>query len=67
MCYLFWRLFPFPFLMSSAPALAGELMSNLAEFCGLISASLQQVAHRLLDMNILLFWLADGRTAYYLS
>ncbi|KTS18537.1 hypothetical protein RSA31_17470 [Pantoea dispersa] len=45
-------------LVSSAPALAGEGMIGLAEFCGLTSASLQQVAQRLLDANIPLFWLA---------
>ena len=54
-------------LVSSAPALAGEGMISLAEFCGLTSASLQQVAQRLLDTNIPLFWLADGRPAYYVE
>lgn len=54
-------------LVSSAPALAGEGMISLAEFCGLTSASLQQVAQRLLDTNISLFWLADGRPAYYVE
>ncbi|TXE54128.1 site-specific integrase [Serratia ureilytica] len=54
-------------LVSSAPALAGEGMISLAEFCGLTSASLQQVAQRLLDTNIPLFWLADGHPAYYVE
>ena len=54
-------------LVSSAPALAGEGMISLAEFCGLTSASLQQVAQRLLDTNIPLFWLADGCPAYYVE
>lgn len=54
-------------LVSSAPVLAGEGMISLAEFCGLTSASLQQVAQRLLDTNIPLFWLADGRPAYYVE
>lgn len=54
-------------LVSSAPALAGEGMISLAEFCGLTSASRQQVAQRLLDTNIPLFWLADGRPAYYVE
>ncbi|WP_236306278.1 DUF6538 domain-containing protein [Dickeya zeae] len=34
-------------LVSSTPALAGAGMISLAEFCGLTSASLQQVAQRL--------------------
>ncbi|KGT86909.1 site-specific integrase [Enterobacter cancerogenus] len=54
-------------LVSSAPALAGEGMISLSEFCGLTSASLQQVAQRLLDTNIPLFWLADRRPAYYVE
>ena len=54
-------------LVSSAPALAGEGMISLAEFCGLTSASLQQVAQRLLDTNIPLFWLGDVRPAYYVE
>ncbi|MCU7365025.1 hypothetical protein N5E15_00170 [Pantoea stewartii] len=44
-------------LLSSAPALAGEGMISLAEFCGLTSVPLQQVAQRLLDTNIPLFGL----------
>ncbi|MCV9880642.1 hypothetical protein [Brenneria izbisi] len=42
-------------------------MIGLAEFCGLTSASLQQVVQRLLDTNIPVFWLADGCPAYYVE
>nr|WP_301538173.1 hypothetical protein [Providencia rettgeri] len=42
-------------------------MISLAESCGLTSASLQQVAQRLLDTNTPLFWLAVGRPAYYVE
>ncbi|MEC5639069.1 hypothetical protein [Klebsiella quasipneumoniae] len=42
-------------------------MIGLAEFCGLTSASLQQVAQRLLDKNIPLFWLAYGHPGYYVE
>lgn len=54
-------------MVSSAPALAGEGMISLAEFCSLTRASLQHVTQHLLDTNIRLFWLADGRPAYYVE
>nr|WP_278977737.1 hypothetical protein [Providencia alcalifaciens] len=54
-------------MVSSAPALAGEGIISLAESCDLTSASLQQVAQRLLDTNTPLFWLAVGRPAYYVE